>query len=257
LLSTALKRLEQPSGEFVQRSTADRHTAITLAKMGDLVLQFGEAPRDGIARGAASPGGGESRGAAESTRRFYTRSMEIFQALAQADPNRSQAKRDLSISYERLGDVHLKLGATDKALQAYQKGLGLSEALAQTDPNNAQAKRDLAFSYNELAWPLATCWEGSIRDGKKAIELATKACELTEWKNPNFLDTLAAACAEAGRFDDAVKWQKKALEHPEVFAAEDYEQIKQRLKLYEARKPYHVPRPALPGLASPAQPASR
>ncbi len=139
LLGTALKRLEQLSGKFVQRSTADRHTAIALLKMGDLVLQFGEAPRSGTARGAAGPGGGESRGAAESARRFYTRSMEIFQALAQTDPNSSQAKRDLSISYNRLGDVHLKLGATDKALQAHPKpggacdGIGSQEFPAMAD----------------------------------------------------------------------------------------------------------------------------
>ena len=44
-------------------------------------LQFGEAPRSKDARGGAGPGGRESRGAAESARRFYTRSMEILQEL--------------------------------------------------------------------------------------------------------------------------------------------------------------------------------
>ena len=41
---------------------------------------------------------------------------------------------------------------------------------------------------------------------------ATKACKLTGWKNPNYLATLAAAFAEAGNFDDAVKWEEKAIE---------------------------------------------
>ena len=388
LLGTALKRLEQLSGEFVQRSTADRHTAIALLKMGDLVLQFGEAPRSGTARGAAGPGGGESRGAAESARRFYTRSMEIFQALAQADPNDAQAKRDLSISYDRLGDVHLQAGcdrqgdaglpevpgaergagpgrpqrrpgparplsvllqdgAGPRACQRPRPstGVGREDArrrqateradapecrraargggrLRNPEPNlrpsqglagrrelrtggagpragGARARRsnpsfrwDFSITLripgerpdgrrpiergpteprgggqgraavrpaacSSVAWLLATSWDDSIRDGKKAIELATKACELTEWKNPDFLDTLAAAYAEAGQFDDAVKWQKKALEHPEAFDAAEFEQAKQRLKLYEARQPYHVPRPALPGPASSDRPASR
>ena len=47
--------------------------------------------------------------------------------MAKADPNDAQAKRDLSVSYNKLGDVHLKLGATDKALKPTRR-LELSEA---------------------------------------------------------------------------------------------------------------------------------
>jgi hypothetical protein len=75
------------------------------------------------------------------------------------------------------------------------------------------------------------------RDGRKAVELAKKACELTEWKDAAVLATLAAAYAEAGQFDEAVKWQKKALEDKD-FAASDGEKERTRLKLFEARKPY-------------------
>ena len=90
---------------------------------------------------------------------------------------------------------------------------------------------------------MATSWDDSARDGNRAIELATKACELTGQKDPDSFDTLAAAYAEAGRFDDAVKWQKKALEHPEAFPADEVERVKKRLKLYESGKPYHQPEP--------------
>jgi serine/threonine-protein kinase len=149
LLITAMARLEKLSGEFVKHSSADRHTAVALSSMGDLVLRFGEPPRSSDVRGGHGSGG-ELRGAAESARQFYTRSMEIFQALAQADPNDAQAKRDLSISYNKLGDVHLQLGATDRALQSYQKGLELSEALAQAVPRDAQAQRVVSISYQRL-----------------------------------------------------------------------------------------------------------
>src|SRR5262249_19208480 len=61
-----------------------------------------------------------------------------------------------------------------------------------------------------LAWLWATGPDG-VRDGKRAVEAATRACELTDWKENEFLDTLAAAYAEVGDFDKAVEYQKKAV----------------------------------------------
>ena len=72
--------------------------------------------------------------------------------------------------------------------------------------------------------------------------MATRACELTDWKDPWNIDTLAAASAEAGKFDDAVRWQMKALESPESLGTE-LERGKERLKLYEVGRAYHEPKP--------------
>ena len=55
LLSTALERLERLSGEFVKKTAVDRNTAVALMKMGDLVLQFGEASPDRNAKQASVP----------------------------------------------------------------------------------------------------------------------------------------------------------------------------------------------------------
>jgi hypothetical protein len=76
---------------------------------------------------------------------------------------------------------------------------------------------------------------------------------MTGWKNFLYVDTLSAAYAEAGRFDEAITWQKKAVEHPEAFPAAELEKVKQRLNLYEAHKPYHEPKPE-PTKPGPKQP---
>jgi serine/threonine-protein kinase len=94
--------------------------------------------------------------------------------------------------------------------------------------------------HGNLAWFLATGPE-RVRDGKRAVELATRACELTEWKNAVFLDTLAAAYAEVGEFEKAIEVLKKALGLPNAekqFGPE----FRERLALYEKKKPYRDPK---------------
>ncbi|HXI61204.1 MAG TPA: hypothetical protein VNF70_00785, partial [Pyrinomonadaceae bacterium] len=80
----------------------------------------------------------------------------------------------------------------------------------------------------------------SIRDGKKAVEFARKAAELTKWEDANVLDTLAAAYAEVGDFEEAIKWENKALSLPELTKG-DEEKVRQRLRLYAERKRYRQP----------------
>jgi tetratricopeptide (TPR) repeat protein len=99
------------------------------------------------------------------------------------------------------------------------------------DPQNAEA-------HNGLAWQLSTARQQEIRNGRLAVELALKACELTQWKNPNHLDTLAAAYAEAGQFDEAIRWQQAALASAE-FEQRSGEAARQRLSLYQEGKPFH------------------
>ena len=83
---------------------------------------------------------------------------------------------------------------------------------------------------------MATCVDAKYRDGKKAVESATTACELSQWKNAYHVDTIAAACAEAGDFEAAVKWQTKA--NALYAAGEEREKAQARLKLYQEKKPY-------------------
>lgn len=90
-------------------------------------------------------------------------------------------------------------------------------------------------AHDNAARLLATCPDDAIRDGKKAVELATKACELASWKNAYYLDTLAAAHAEAGQFADAVKRQTEALKDAE-FERDVGIAARARLALYKDKK---------------------
>ncbi|MHC4083724.1 MAG: protein kinase domain-containing protein [Planctomycetota bacterium] len=93
--------------------------------------------------------------------------------------------------------------------------------------------------FNRLALFQATFPSAEFRDGAKAVENATKACELRNWKNHEYIGTLAAAYAETGDFDSAVKWQKEAIDLlPEYQSSWWRAEYQSRLKLYRAGKPY-------------------
>lgn len=92
-----------------------------------------------------------------------------------------------------------------------------------------------AFSMNAAAWILGTSSEQAVRDGTRAVAYATRACELTNWEEGGYLDTLAAAHAQVGDFEKAVEWQTKA---KELAPAEEQQDYQSRLDLYLAGKPY-------------------
>jgi Tfp pilus assembly protein PilF len=92
-------------------------------------------------------------------------------------------------------------------------------------------------AWNNLAWIRATCPDEKFRNGAEAVEFATQACELTEWKNHAQLSTLAAAYAESGDFDSAVRWQEECIKLAPPEAAADF---KEALELYQREQPYRV-----------------
>jgi tetratricopeptide (TPR) repeat protein len=109
-----------------------------------------------------------------------------------------------------------------------------SEAIARLD-SALTSNPDNAFLHNNKAWLLATCPDDTVRDGTLAVEHATKACDLTNWSNYAYVDTAAAAYAESGDFDSAVKWQTEAIRLGGGSYAQDFQK---RLRLFKAGKPY-------------------
>lgn len=95
---------------------------------------------------------------------------------------------------------------------------------------------------NDLAWLLATSPRAVLRNGARAVELAERACHLTQFKEARFLGTLDAAYAEAGRFPEAITTAEQA-KNLAVAAGDKTiaDLAEERLKLYRAGLPYHQP----------------
>ena len=119
---------------------------------------------------------------------------------------------------------------------------------SRQDIEKRKADLDTAQGINPLDWPgllhrsvlRSSCPDAKYRDAKKAREDAQRLCEMGQWKYGNAIAALAAACAEAGDFAEAVKFQKRALADAE-YAAADNGEGRTRLKLYEEKKPYRLP----------------
>jgi serine/threonine protein kinase/Tol biopolymer transport system component len=134
---------------------------------------------------------------------------------------------------EQLVLEYMDRGLTSERIGQYDRAIADLESAIKIDPNHVSAN-------NGIAWLKATCPDAQLRDGTVAIEKARKACELTSWKESACLDTLAAAYAEAGNFDEAAKWQEAAMESlSETLRPGTREQYEARLKLYERNEPYH------------------
>ncbi|MDR1477517.1 MAG: tetratricopeptide repeat protein [Planctomycetaceae bacterium] len=93
---------------------------------------------------------------------------------------------------------------------------------------------------NNLSWLLSTSTIDMVRNGKRALELAERACELTDYKVAYILSTLAAAHAELGDFKKAVEFSQKSID----LSAEDpnvsnrVEDLREELETYKKNMPY-------------------
>jgi tetratricopeptide (TPR) repeat protein len=209
-----------PSGQRDRwKSSASTGAAMLESKRYDIAIRYltaalaSDAKREDAAyvhglRGDAYLGKGDSAKAAAD----YARAVNFI-------PKETAGYVLRGSTYEKLGNY--KAAASD-----YAKGIALS-------PDDDAA-------LNTLAWLRATCPEASVRDGREAIRASTKACELTRWKDPLPIDTVAAAYAEIGSFDQAVKFEQQALQLRSV-APENRPGMQERLASYQRRKPYRQP----------------
>lgn len=158
-----------------------------------------------------------------------------------------------------LGKVYLKQGKLNEAIACFYELIKQKQDSPEVYVNLAvtyaqQGKYDLAMQncaraeqlklkdaevLNNMAWLFATIGDLSTNDANKAIDYAQRACEQTAYNNADYLDTLAVAYAAAGKFNDAIMTAEKALNIARAAGQKNTaREIRNRLKLYKAGKPY-------------------
>jgi tetratricopeptide (TPR) repeat protein len=157
-----------------------------------------------------------NRGEVLIKRKEYDKAIAEFTAILDANPDYFFALYNRSDAYIRSRQFARALTDIELALKTEARVPGLHMNLARV---------------------LATAPDAKLRDGKRALEAARKAVDMIKYRDGRFLDTLAAAYAEAGEFDKAVATQQKAIDDPE-FMKDDGDAARKRLQLYRDKKPF-------------------
>jgi tetratricopeptide (TPR) repeat protein len=106
-------------------------------------------------------------------------------------PNDADAENNLGLAL-------LQRGETKRALTHLEKALAINPGHMNAEVN--------------LAWVLATSSDDSLRNGARAVQLAEDVMKRAGHPNAIVLRTLAAACAETGRFNDAIATAQQAID---------------------------------------------
>lgn len=181
----------------------------------------------------------------------YSAALADFDACVQNAPFEHSNYTARSEAYFGLKDYEKALADAEHAIQLSPKSADACRARARVFAyrndwagclGDYEAARTLdpqsSSSHNLLAWLLAVCPDENIRDGARAVELADRAARISKWKDAGVLGTLAAAYAEVGDFEKAVKWQEKSIElrtHDK-----DNPGHQARLTSYQAGKPWRI-----------------
>ncbi len=163
----------------------------------------------------------------------YHRIGEHDLALADFDSAIRLAPEE-PLAYADRGNLSAECGDFDQALADFQHAIDL-------DPGCVEA-------YRSLAWFQSTCPNQRFRKADTAVEAATRALGLASADDCFLLDALAAAHANAGNYDEAVRVLDRAVAVAPIDFAP---QLRERLDLYRQNRPYRSgPAPAAVRTAS-------
>lgn len=189
-----------------------------------------------------------ARGRVRAAQRRYRDAIDDLNeaiALVNDDPRfylaRGQIHLDLGQLELAKNDINTAIKVDKGLATAYRLRAGIcllqhDYAAALADYNRAirLAPGDSAV-INDRAWMLASCPDEQFRNGRQAVADAWVAASRGGWRMHNRLGTLAAAYAEAGDFDNAVKWQEEAIR---LAPRDQQPEYQARLELYRSQRPY-------------------
>ncbi len=155
-------------------------------------------------------------GRALSEQGAHAKAVSHFRRAISAAPDNARA-------HYHLAEVLTTTGPVDEALEHYREAARLQPAWPPP--------------VVRIAWILATHSDPAVRDAEEAVRCADRAVKLAKQPGVEMLDTLAAAYASTGDFEQAVRTARSAIA---VAAAESkpVESIRERLRLYKNGEPY-------------------
>jgi len=178
----------------------------------------------------------------------YAAAAKLDPANAEARLNRGKALINLDKPQEAEADLKEATRLQPGNVEPHQILAGIystskrTREAAKEYSTAVSLDQNWAAGLNTLAWILATHTNSEIRDATQAVPLAMRACNLTGSTNATFIETLAAAYAEAGMFAEAVSYQQMA---HEILTAQGQggqaTYARQRLELYRSRQPFREP----------------
>jgi tetratricopeptide (TPR) repeat protein len=245
----AAKAFSRAIKENPRHANAYNQRGVALANMGHLDQALADYTKaleiDSNLYGAVN-----NRGSAYYRKGDYDRAISDFTRAIDLNPY-------LEVTYSNRGIVWIKKGLLKRAISDFNKAVEINPYSYEAHYNRGNAHlsngswgraiKDFSKAldlnpksygaYDKLARILASCPDGSYRNGEQAVRYAKKAMEL----NPDtlHLDTLAMALAEVGRFEDAVYVMERVVstlaDQKDVENIQDY---KSRLNTYKDGKPW-------------------
>ena len=133
--------------------------------------------------------------------------LAIRDRLAKADPGNAGWQRDLSVSYNKIGDVLVAQGNLPEALASYQASLAISDRLAKADPGNAGWQRDLSVSYDRVGDVLVA--QGNLPEALKSYRRVSRS--ETGWRRPTPATPAGSAICRCPTTRSATCWWRRAI----------------------------------------------
>ncbi len=244
----AYRKLEQPEKaveDFLVAATLNPQNAAVQLQLGDAYLEMKQPAKAIEAFGKAIGEYAKSPEAKNMLAQAYLDRATAYLETVEVEPqNQQETNANYRKATDDLTNAARLFGLDDipSLTLAHRLRRSCFEELKQ--PKNAETEKEItaalrvlgknpddADAMNNIAYYLATSANPEIRDNRQAVIFSTRACEISKWKNPDFLDTLATTYAESGNFAEAAKWEAKAVE----LIPTDSEQNKKKAAEYRSR----------------------